>query len=396
MTGLDPRPDAAALVQALVFGAAGNAGACQIDGWSQPEDGFAWSIGARSRTRFAAAPGQGALVLDITVTPLLFPPSLTAQRVQVLVNDAVAIDDVLDGAATLAVTLSEHVSGDIVVTLCHPDAAIPAQLGMNGDTRKLGLMVQRMRLFRVPRQPAFLPRTLAPFMPDECAGPADAVRARTGLALPDLLSQFESLGHNCEFGLLQRRFGAEPLGLLRFGGVQPAHLLAGLASAFAGIGDAAGMEVMTGIIDGREEYLVRDGRYGVELHTNQFGGDVTTEELIAKMVPYLTFLQRIFAETLTEASRICVLHHPTIHNTARALPYLTQLQTHGPNTLLYITAHPTVPPGTIVQEQPYLLHGYTNRLPPMHEGDQVNVAAWASLCVNAHALWRAAGGGAGV
>jgi hypothetical protein len=374
--------------QELVFGAAGNAGANQIDGWSHAEDGFAWSIGARSRTRLRA-PGQGALVLEISVNPLLFPPRLTRQRVRILVDDIPVLEEIVDGATVLAVTLSEHVTDEMIVTLCHPDAAVPVQLGMNEDSRRLGLMVQRMRLFRVARAAPFLPRTLAPFVPEEGLGAAEAFHQRAGLPLLDLLSRFESLGYNCEFGLMQRIFGAEPLGLLRFGGLKPANLLAGLATGFAGINDAAGMEVMTGMIDGREEYLVRDGRYAVELHTNQFGGDVTAEELIAKMVPYLTFLQRLFAETLREANRIFVLHHPAIHNSARALPYLTQLQSHGPNTLLYVTEHPTVPPGTVVQEQRYLFRGYTDRLPPMHEGDQVNVAAWVSLCVNAHGLWRA-------
>jgi len=32
----------------------------------------------------------------------------------------------------------------------------------------------------------------------------------------DLVLQFESIGDNCELGLVQRRAGSEPLGLLRF------------------------------------------------------------------------------------------------------------------------------------------------------------------------------------
>ena len=35
----------------------------------------------------------------------------------------------------------------------------------------------------------------------------------------DLVTQFESLGDSCERGLVQHRVGAEPLGLLRFGGI---------------------------------------------------------------------------------------------------------------------------------------------------------------------------------
>lgn len=46
--------------------------------------------------------------------------------------------------------------------------------------------------------------------------------SRKGLLLMDaraeILGQFESLGDNCEFGLVQRIGGIEPLGLLRFAG----------------------------------------------------------------------------------------------------------------------------------------------------------------------------------
>ena len=39
-----------------------------------------------------------------------------------------------------------------------------------------------------------------------------------------IVTQFESLGgtgHGCEFGLFQRHFGAEPLGLLRWADLSP-------------------------------------------------------------------------------------------------------------------------------------------------------------------------------
>ena len=36
----------------------------------------------------------------------------------------------------------------------------------------------------------------------------------------DLVFAFESIGDNCELGMLQRHVGIEPLGLLRFAGAQ--------------------------------------------------------------------------------------------------------------------------------------------------------------------------------
>ncbi len=61
-------------------------------------------------------------------------------------------------------------------------------------------------------------------------------------ALQDLMLRFAALGDNCEFGLVQRQAGAEPLGLLRFAGFHiPAErrlgrLIEALDREFEGVG----------------------------------------------------------------------------------------------------------------------------------------------------------------
>ncbi len=52
-----------------------------------------------------------------------------------------------------------------------------------------------------------------------------------------LLARFESLGDNCEFGLVQRAFDAEPIGLLRWASTDAARLVLGLCRRFEGLGD---------------------------------------------------------------------------------------------------------------------------------------------------------------
>jgi len=60
---------------------------------------------------------------------------------------------------------------------------------------------------------------------------------------------FQSLGDNCEFGLVQRRGGAEPLELLRFAGIflpieiRLEKLAAALERKFDGLGEAETMTV---------------------------------------------------------------------------------------------------------------------------------------------------------
>jgi tetratricopeptide (TPR) repeat protein len=56
----------------------------------------------------------------------------------------------------------------------------------------------------------------------------------------DILMCFESLGgthQGCEFGNVQRHYGAEPLGLLRWAEMTPDNLMAALECGFEGVGD---------------------------------------------------------------------------------------------------------------------------------------------------------------
>ena len=377
----------------LTFGAGGNAQSHQLTGWSIPEHGFTWIVDQGGAIRVPAPTDAGALALEMDLVPFVASP-VPSQRLSVWCGNTLLGATILDRAATLCFDIppGAHTgSGELIVTLACPDAAIPASLGLGDDQRRLGLMVRAMRLVPASAARPTLRRSLAPL---RIAAPTpsaldEAVRALTGMDTADLLRGFESLGHNCEFGLMQRDLDAEPLGLLRFGGIEPAALLAGLDCAFAGIDDPHGLGLESGRMNGRAEYLVRDARFGVRIHTGQFLDEVPPEAVdLFRMARHLGFLQRHFAEGLSEAERIFVLHHPDLHDRARALPILNRLRVNGDNTLLYVTEHPTVPPGTIVIEQAHLLHGYIDRLVPMNEAKKINLGAWVSLCANAYCASR--------
>ena len=76
---------------------------------------------------------------------------------------------------------------------------------------------------------------------------------------------FESLGENCELGFVQRHFGAEPIGLLRWAGISLDKLRHGLATAF----DRVGTEAMTEmhVNPSNQEYFTTDKVYGLNMHT---------------------------------------------------------------------------------------------------------------------------------
>jgi hypothetical protein len=70
-----------------------------------------------------------------------------------------------------------------------------------------------------------------------------ATMAEAILSDRELVIQFESLGDNCELGLVQRMAGAEPLGLLRFAGVPLRHLIRAMEARFEGMADTANIRV---------------------------------------------------------------------------------------------------------------------------------------------------------
>ena len=74
----------------------------------------------------------------------------------------------------------------------------------------------------------------------ESAVPASANAALTSaeeaISTADLMLSFESLGERCDFGAVQRKFGAEPLGLLRFAYSKYDALIAALEDRLAAIG----------------------------------------------------------------------------------------------------------------------------------------------------------------
>ena len=79
-----------------------------------------------------------------------------------------------------------------------------------------------------------------------------------------LFARFESLGDNCEFGLVQRHFDAEPMGLLRWASTDAARLVLGLCRRYEGLGES---ETTTlGWSGDPPDYMLVDHRY-LSAHT---------------------------------------------------------------------------------------------------------------------------------
>jgi len=120
--------------------------------------------------------------------------------------------------------------------------------------------------------------------------------------LRDLFMQFESLGITCEFGMVQRRYGAEPLSLLRWTTAEPEELTAAIAHGLEGVGEPEHtiVEVTNG------EYTTRDARYYLFSHTFTMAAAEPFDEFSQQQCKRLQFLRRKFVDDLKGAKKIYV------------------------------------------------------------------------------------------
>src|SRR5579885_2880091 len=207
------------------FGAAGNGGAFCRSGWSQAEPRHTWTLGRESTLELPRPAQAGAYRLLIELGPFVFEDKLPAQRLAVLVNGTRVGDFVLSEVALIECAVPwPVVAGQDTVSIrfLHPDAAKPSEVSGASDEREIAFAFERLHFSPALGEPV-------------AAGAGPAMGSDAALPPDQLMMRFESLGENCEFGLAQRRCGAEPLGLLRFASAPLEKLLAGLEGRFEGM-----------------------------------------------------------------------------------------------------------------------------------------------------------------
>ncbi len=368
----------------IVFGRDGSDRYHLGAGWSGDEPGYRWSTGPSSELWLDNPGDEMDYVLELNLSPFIHPPALPAQRLAVFVRGALIGRAQLDDLQTLAYRIPAAAfmgQGPVRVTFEHPDAASPQEHGINADSRQLGFSFRRMALS--PLAEAADPARIEG---GETVVAADIGRL-TGVPAAQFVLRFESLGDNCEFGLVQRRCGAEPLGLLRFSNITVPQLLRGLDNGFDGLGDPANMDFWLHAT-GNPEYVVRDKSYGLVFHTFLHPGDVVESELIAQQSTRLRFLRRKFLEDLAAGEKIFVLKRNDPLGQAEVLAVLAALRRHSATAqLLYVL--PTTadhPPGTVERAADGLLCGYIDRFAPPERVPDLSLEPWLAVCVNAARL----------
>jgi tetratricopeptide (TPR) repeat protein len=220
------------------------------------------------------------------------------------------------------------------------------------------------------------------------------------LPMRELVSTFESLGGTllgCEFGLFQREFGAEPLGLLRWTDIEPDALIAALEVEFEGVGLPANTELVTPP-DASAEYATRDRRFGMRMHTFVSMRATPPDQMFARVCRRLQYLRDKLLADLKSSEKVFVYKITARNLTDDELRRLHgALRRYGDNTLLYVRyADPGHPAGAVEMTEPGLLIGYVDRFAMSASGENLGAqtVAWTDICRKAYRLRasKAAGG----
>ncbi len=203
----------------------------------------------------------------------------------------------------------------------------------------------------------------------------------------ELVLNFESLGDNCELGMVQRLVGVEPLGLFRFAGVPLPNLVRALNARLEGIDDPARVFIEPE----NDEFMVRVGRYDFVYHAQAKIGAADPVVLHRQQTRTLRFLADKFLADAATPEKLMVFrqNEPLL---ARDLVDLrAALARVGPRaTLLWVqAARAGHPPGTVDVIDPHLLTGYVRRLAHRRDVPGLDLESWLTMLRRAWAVWPA-------
>jgi len=201
-----------------------------------------------------------------------------------------------------------------------------------------------------------------------------------------LFYQFESLGSDCSLGGMQRAYGAEPLGLLRFTRITVPAMINALRDGFKGVGAP---EYTRLIMDEAGQYFSQDFRYHMSSHTFVYQTDVEYEQFFKKQCKKISFLVRNMLEKLQEGEKIFVVHAMpgTIQDDVLAI-LMQELRNYGSSRLLYLEeASEICPPGRFLVRDDGIMVGYVLKIQSELTRPIMKVReSWLAVCRQAEAF----------
>ncbi len=207
---------------------------------------------------------------------------------------------------------------------------------------------------------------------------SDTETATADPAAAEFYMGFESLGANCEFGLLQRHFGAEPLGLLRWPAITPQGLITSLSHDFNELNDIANLSLIPGP---NEDWDVQTPNFSLHLYAKI--GSVDEGELLKTAHRRIQFMRRSILETLEETEKIFVFKEWQFRMTDDEITGMFQAVRRHNNANRFLAvrlAHDPAQAGTVAELQPGLWLGHVELDAKVSARDNVPVRSWDRIC----------------
>jgi len=309
-------------------------------------------------------------------------------------------------AATGRTQEAEQILRDVIEKFPQAAAAYTAyaELSMNRNDWAEALKRWQAAAARFPDDKSFVQRIfdVKLHLTGETGEPVGAIAASMPIAagdtkghLRDLVMRFESLGGRgigCEFGMFQREFGAEPLGLLRWADMPYEGIIRTLEDRFAGVADPDNTEVFVNRENGRAEYCTRDLRGFMFMRAFVYEDEMPMERMRKQALRRLAFLKDKLIADLEAGQKIFVWRCTERNLSDDEIQRLhAAVRSYGDNTLLYVCYEGDGRPnGTVLLREPGLLIGYIDRFKQALDGTLSSApptASWTTLCERAHALF---------
>jgi Flp pilus assembly protein TadD len=205
----------------------------------------------------------------------------------------------------------------------------------------------------------------------------------------ELMFKFESLGCNCDLGRVQRYYGSEPLGLLRFVSIAPKSLITALQERFKAVGTPESTKLTVRNFLGRE-YFLTDKTYNFRMHTfiyvDHIDDKTRLKALFDKHCCRLKFLKEKLITDLKNAEKIFVFRSVGSMTTAEMKELYCEIRRYGPNTLLCVREDNARPPGSVDIIEQGLMAAYLEPIVPRTL--MVPNDTWLRICTSAENIWQ--------
>jgi len=155
-------------------------------------------------------------------------------------------------------------------------------------------------------------------------------------AANETLNQFTSLGGDCEFGLVQRHYGLEPLGLLRWSSSSPANLSRLLDDGLERIGDPAHTSLTAD--NDQDVYYLTLTAYDLMINTMVKIRTVDADKFLSQQNRRTSFLLRQLLGQFDDGDKIFVYKTNEPLDQAVAQRLCQSVARYGDVRLLYVAA----------------------------------------------------------